>query len=137
SNAPLLPQLDIPHPIIRASAPKKSQKNPYLLRLNAFSRDLLEEPPYNLISLFCGGGGLDLGLSFAGFGTRVASDVAPAFVDSVVGNLPHASACKEDALELTKGKLCGIAGTNEIDLVAAGPPCQSFSILGRRGALAD
>jgi DNA (cytosine-5)-methyltransferase 1 len=111
--------------------------NAYLARLSGFKKELLDNPPFTLVSLFCGGGGLDLGLSFAGFGTRVASDVAPAFVDSVVTNLPHATACKEDALELTKEKLCKLAGTNKIDLVAAGPPCQSFSILGQRGALAD
>ncbi|MBV9038631.1 MAG: DNA cytosine methyltransferase [Acidobacteriaceae bacterium] len=111
--------------------------NPYLSRLRAFTKELLNDAPFNLISLFCGGGGLDLGLSFAGFETRVASDVAPAFVDSVITNLPHAKPCKEDALELTKDKLCELARTTEIDLVAAGPPCQSFSILGRRGALAD
>lgn len=76
-------------------------------------------------------------MSLAGFATRVASDVAPAFVDTVVANLPHAKACKEDALKLTKEKLCTLAGTTKVDLVAAGPPCQSFSILGQRGALAD
>jgi DNA (cytosine-5)-methyltransferase 1 len=116
---------------------KKREQNSYLLRLAAFQKSLIANPPFNLISLFCGGGGLDLGLNFAGFGTRVASDVAPAFVDSVVHNLPHAKACKEDALELTKEKLCSLAGTTKIDLVAAGPPCQSFSVLGRRGALSD
>lgn len=116
---------------------KQREQNSYLVRLGAFRKSLVENPPYNLISLFCGGGGLDLGLNFAGFGTLVASDVAPAFVDSVVQNLPHAKPCKADALELTKEKLCELAGTAKIDLVAAGPPCQSFSILGRRGALAD
>jgi len=116
---------------------KQREQNSYLLRLAAFKKSLIENPPFNLISLFCGGGGLDLGLNFAGFGTRAASDVAPAFVDSVVYNLPHAKACKEDALELTKEKLCDLAGTTKIDLIAAGPPCQSFSVLGRRGALAD
>jgi DNA (cytosine-5)-methyltransferase 1 len=115
----------------------RNAPNAYLLRLRAFTKDRLKNPPYTLISLFCGGGGLDLGLSFAGFGTRVASDVAPAFVDTVTTNLPHAEACKEDALELTKENLCKLAGTTKIDLVAAGPPCQSFSILGQRGALAD
>lgn len=129
-----LPLFDISE---RARPTKKDQKNAYLSRLSAFKKSLLEDPPYNLISLFCGGGGLDLGLSFAGFGTRVASDVAPAYVDTVVGNLPHAKECKEDALLLTKEKLCALAGTSKIDLVAAGPPCQSFSILGQRGALAD
>lgn len=116
---------------------KDREQNSYLLRLGAFKKSLIENLPYKLISLFCGGGGLDLGLNFAGFGTLVASDVAPAFVDTVVHNLPHAKACKYDALELTKEKLCELAGTTKIDLVAAGPPCQSFSILGRRGALAD
>ena len=130
----LLPLLDPP---ARVSRSRDSEENPYLRRLRAFKKNLLEKPPHTLISLFCGGGGLDLGLSFAGFGTRVASDVAPAFVDSVVTNLPHAKACKDDALELTSEKLCGLAGTSTIDLVAAGPPCQSFSVLGRRGALAD
>ena len=67
----------------------------------------------------------------------VASDVAPIFVDSVVNNIPTARPCKEDAFQLTKEILCNLAGTDRIDLVAAGPPCQAFSILGRRGALAD
>src|SRR5581483_10595884 len=116
---------------------KNREQNSYLLRLGAFKKELTENSTYNLISLFCGGGGLDLGLNFAGFGTLIASDVAPAFVDTVVHNLPHAKECKDDALQLTKEKLCQLAGTTKIDLVAAGPPCQSFSILGQRGALED
>ena len=129
--------LPFPEVLPRGRSAKRADKNAYLDRLSAFNQKLLDDPPFTLISLFCGGGGLDLGLSFAGFGTRVASDVAPAFVESVVNNLPHAKACPADAMELTKEKLCGLAGTNKIDLVAAGPPCQSFSVLGQRGALAD
>jgi DNA (cytosine-5)-methyltransferase 1 len=136
TKSSLRPLCDVT-PICSAKDNKPGANNAYLARLGAFKRDLLENPPFTLVSLFCGGGGLDLGLSFAGFGTRVASDIAPAFVDSVVTNLPHAKACKDDALELTKEKLCKLAGTTKIDLVAAGPPCQSFSILGQRGALAD
>lgn len=131
---PSFPLLDAEH---SKAVAEHQFANAYLSRLACFTKNLLQDPPFNLISLFCGGGGLDLGLSFAGFGTRVASDLAPAFVDSVVGNLPHAKPCKEDALKLTKEKLCELAGTHQIDLLAAGPPCQSFSILGRRGALDD
>lgn len=112
-------------------------RNPYLRRLDHFKRDLLQNPQRTMISLFCGGGGLDLGLSLAGFGTRVASDIAPAFVETVAANIPHAKPLAEDALKLTKEILCTLAGSEEIDLVAAGPPCQAFSILGRRGALDD
>lgn len=111
--------------------------NPYLKRLDSFTRDRLEVAPYNLISLFCGGGGLDLGLGFAGFATRVASDIAPVFTETVASNTPHATPLPADAMKLTGESLIQIAGTDEIDLVAAGPPCQAFSILGRRGALDD
>jgi DNA (cytosine-5)-methyltransferase 1 len=112
-------------------------QNAYLKRLLRFTPKLLNKPRYNLISLFCGGGGLDLGLGFAGFETLVASDLIPHFVETVSQNLPHAKAYPADALHLTKDTLCELAGTERIDLIAAGPPCQSFSILGRRHALGD
>lgn len=133
----ILPLWDVQPQAQSKAKAGSNDTNAYLARLSSFSKNLLENPPYNLISLFCGGGGLDLGLSFAGFDTRVASDVAPSFVDSVVSNLPHAVPCEEDALQLSKEKLCKLAKTSSIDLVAAGPPCQSFSILGQRGALDD
>ncbi|HEY0794293.1 MAG TPA: DNA cytosine methyltransferase [Acidisarcina sp.] len=131
-----LPLFPFP-PAHQTSLKRKDNGNAYLSRLAAFKRESLDNPPFTLVSLFCGGGGLDLGLSFAGFGTRVASDVAPAFVSSVITNIPHAKGWPDDALKLTRDTLCKLAGTTKIDLVAAGPPCQSFSILGQRGALAD
>ena len=115
----------------------KGPRNAYLARLDTFTCGLLEAAPWNLVSLFCGGGGLDLGLGFSGFRTCVASDVAPAFVDSVVSNIPHAKPLVDDAVRLTADRIFEAAGTESIDLVAAGPPCQAFSILGRRGALDD
>lgn len=120
-----------------ANQDEQGLRNPYLRRLDAFTREVLENPPFKLISLFCGGGGLDLGLGFAGFGSIVVSDLAPIFVETVAGNLPHAKPLPKDAMELTAQHLLDAAETNAIDLVAAGPPCQAFSILGRRGALDD
>lgn len=111
--------------------------NPYLERLKSFSFEKLLSPKFNLISLFCGGGGLDLGLGFSGFESLVVSDLIPSFVHTVTHNMPFAKGIAEDALKLTGKGLLSLAGTDEIDLVAAGPPCQAFSILGRRGALDD
>jgi DNA (cytosine-5)-methyltransferase 1 len=78
-----------------------------------------------------------LGLGFAGFRTLVCTDLAPAFIETVVGNLPGAIGYAADAMTLSGKFLCALARTTKIDLVAAGPPCQAFSILGRRGALDD
>lgn len=111
--------------------------NVYLKRLRSFNRASASSGKLSLISLFCGGGGLDLGLNMAGFVTKVCSDLSPAFVNSVTVNLPHAVGVPADAMQLTGTGLLQLAGTRKIDLMAAGPPCQSFSILGRRGALAD
>lgn len=116
---------------------KKDGLNPYLTRLEEFSPEKLLSPKFNLISLFCGGGGLDLGLGFASFRSLVVSDLIPSFVNTVTHNIPHAKGLAEDALKLTGNHLLDLAGTSQIDLVAAGPPCQAFSILGRRGALDD
>lgn len=114
-----------------------SARNPYLKRLDNFTRSKLSKGSRNLISLFCGGGGLDVGLGFAGFRSLVVSDITPAFVETVTTNLPHAKQLVSDAMELTAEQLQEKAGTKDIDLVAAGPPCQAFSVLGRRGALDD
>ena len=113
------------------------ESNAYLQRLECFNSSMLDDAKRTLISLFCGGGGLDLGLGFAGFKTLVANDISPSFVETVVGNLPGAKACVMDAQQLTGNLLLQEAGVGAVDLVAAGPPCQSFSILGQRGALDD
>ena len=78
-----------------------------------------------------------MGLGFAGFKTLVANDISPSFVETVVSNLPDTKACVTDAQHLTGELLLEQADVNTVDLMAAGPPCQSFSILGQRGALDD
>ena len=115
----------------------EASENPYLRRLHSFRKESLGDGRLNLLSLFCGGGGLDVGLGLAGFRSLVVNDLVPSFVDSVTLNLPHAKGLVGDAGSLTGDDLLRLAGTSEIDLVAAGPPCQAFSILGRRGALDD
>ena len=111
--------------------------NPYLARISRFNAESLESGKLTHASLFCGGGGLDLGLGFAGFRTVVANDIAPAFVKTVTSNIPDAVGLVKDVLCLSKEELLDSAGGDGIDLVSAGPPCQAFSILGMRGALDD
>lgn len=110
--------------------------NLYLKRLNAFGKNI----PYKFdcISLFSGGGGLDLGAHFAGFRTLLVSDIIPAYTDTIKLNLPQVSVYNNDAMDLNGEKIRDMAHFyGDLDLIMAGPPCQAFSIMGKRRSLSD
>lgn len=110
--------------------------NIYLQRLNSFSKEV--DYKFNCISLFSGGGGLDLGAHFAGFKTLLVSDIIPAYTETIKANLPHVSVYNDDAMDLSAEKIRALARADtDIDLIIAGPPCQAFSIMGKRQSLDD
>lgn len=111
--------------------------NIYLQRLSLFGKDV--EHKYNCISLFSGGGGFDLGAHFAGFKTLLVSDIIPTYTETIKSNLPHVSVYNDDAMDLTPEKIRSLANVenDDVDLVIAGPPCQAFSIMGKRQSLDD
>ena len=115
---------------------EKQEPNVYLQHLNSFGRK--RKCKYNCISLFSGGGGLDLGAYFAGFKSLFVSDLIPTFTKTIKENLPHVNVYNDDAMALTPGKIREMSGLSDApDLIIAGPPCQAFSILGDRKALKD
>lgn len=99
----------------------------------------------NALSLFSGGGGLDLGFSAAGFKVRVSSDIDPFSCATLEINngkksfYKHAKSIQSDITKVDASDLFdGIyADTGEIDLVIGGPPCQAFSVFGQRKGLGD
>lgn len=114
----------------------KKKTNIYLQRLNSFRKEV--EYKYNCISLFSGGGGLDLGAHFAGFKSLLVSDLIPAYTETIKANLPHVFVYNDDAMDLTAEKIRGLANVDgDVDLIIAGPPCQAFSIMGKRQSLDD
>lgn len=92
----------------------------------------------NQISLFSGAMGLDLGLEMAGFRTSVCVDNDPDVVSTINLNRP-ALPVLGDITQVSGDDLrrAGKFGKSEIAMVAGGPPCQAFSVFGKRGGIED
>jgi DNA (cytosine-5)-methyltransferase 1 len=101
------------------------------------SHPVKEKP--TVVSLFSGAGGLDKGLEMAGFRTVFATDLHEPHCETLRRNFPGAVVVCAKIADLTGDKILRALNRTkgEIDLVAGGPPCQSFSILGKRLSLQD
>lgn len=101
------------------------------------------------ISLFSGAFGLDLGLERAGFRTVSVVESDPDAVKTIALNRPYLveSAVPRDIRTVEAQELLEEAGrvlcldrplaAGSVDLISGGPPCQSFSTAGKRGAMTD
>ncbi len=82
------------------------------------------------VDLFCGAGGLSLGLRRAGFIVAVASDMSQHSEQTYCGNQYGDTVfLRVDLSETSKRDLLNAGGlsTGDVDLVAGGPPCKGFS----------
>lgn len=86
----------------------------------------------NLISLFCGAGGLDLGFHLAGFTTVVANEFDPKICPTYRINFPNTKLIEGDIRKISEhdfpDNIIGIIG---------GPPCQSWSEAGTLKGIED
>lgn len=94
---------------------------------------MLETPTPTSIDLFCGAGGLTLGLGAAGLSTALGCDYWEPAVRTFGRNFEKTAVLAADARELTARDLLSNARLEcPPDLVAGGPPCQGFSSAGAR-----
>jgi DNA (cytosine-5)-methyltransferase 1 len=97
------------------------------------------------VDLFAGAGGLSLGLEQAGFDIAAAAEYDPVHAATHEFNFPRTEVLCADISNLSAEMLReavrrGIsahgddpeAWDGELDLIAGGPPCQGFSLIGRR-----
>jgi DNA (cytosine-5)-methyltransferase 1 len=84
-----------------------------------------------LLSLFCGAGGLDLGFHQSGYDLKLAIDWSEAAIKTHKHNFPESTALKLDLLELGVSGLLELCTTyiskKESLGIIGGPPCQGFS----------
>lgn len=97
----------------------------------------------NVLGLFSGGGGLDLGFSAAGFNSIFSSDIDSYSCKTLLQNQDkrkflskHPVIC-EDIKNISYKTLKKTIGIKNVDFIIGGPPCQAFSIFGKRQGLND
>lgn len=123
----------------------KLQMPPAVVRSNGLNnaKDKAAKP-LRALSLFSGGGGLDLGFSAAGFAVGCSTDIDPYSCKTLLinkGKKPfyaYAHSIPADIRKISAANLLKEAGLKgQIDIVIGGPPCQAFSVFGQRKGMSD
>lgn len=84
------------------------------------------------IDLFAGAGGMSLGFEQAGFDVKIAVEIDPIHCATHEFNFPHTNVICKSITDLDVGQIRQILNNQEIDLIFGGPPCQGFSLMGKR-----
>ncbi|HZW61209.1 MAG TPA: DNA cytosine methyltransferase [Candidatus Babeliales bacterium] len=81
------------------------------------------------IDLFCGCGGISVGLRNAGFEVLAGIDIEQKYLSTFSKNFPDAKSILKDISQVSPVEFMELVGIipGELDLLAGGPPCQGFS----------
>jgi DNA (cytosine-5)-methyltransferase 1 len=88
----------------------------------------------NVVSLFTGAGGLDIGFKEVGFNCVFASDIMPQAEMTFNFNYPKTTFIKKDIRLFTDNEILELIKGEEIDIIIGGPPCQGFSNMGNKNS---
>lgn len=88
----------------------------------------------NVIDLFCGCGGFSKGFEQAGFDIKFGIDMWKDATITYQHNFPKAVVLNEDIINIDGNDILRMTklSENEVDVIIGGPPCQGFSVSGKR-----
>lgn len=86
------------------------------------------------VDLFAGVGGMTLGFEQAGFDVLASIEIDPIHCAAHEFNFPFWSVLCQDVIKLTGEEIRATSSiqNQDIDVVCGGPPCQGFSLIGKR-----
>ncbi len=88
----------------------------------------------NVIDLFCGCGGFSKGFEQAGFEVKFGVDMWKDATVTYKHNFPNAVVLNDDIININGKDILNITdlSEDEVDVIIGGPPCQGFSVSGKR-----
>ncbi len=85
-----------------------------------------------VIDLFCGCGGLSYGFIEAGFDVLLGIDNWKDAIETFDNTHKNAIGLVSDLFKISPKEIANTTGIKNIDVIIGGPPCQGFSIAGKR-----
>lgn len=105
--------------------------DPYKIFIDVESQSM-PASDYRFVDLFCGAGGMTQGLLQAGFRPVASVEVNPIASATHIKNFPDCHHFCDDIKNLNSQNFLAKIGSPEVHLVVGGPPCQGFSVAGKR-----
>lgn len=87
---------------------------------------------YTVIDLFCGCGGMSLGFEKVGYDILLGIDIWKDALMTFKSNHANSQVLNADIATLQAETVEDIVGTKAVDVIIGGPPCQGFSVAGKR-----
>lgn len=93
---------------------------------------VLPNARFNFVDLFCGAGGMTQGMKQAGLSPVASVEINPFASSTHINNFPECRHYSGDIEEFDPRQWLEASDSPEVHLVIGGPPCQGFSVAGRR-----